>query len=97
MKPYGVISDCHVHEWSQFSTVLPTGVNSRLQEILDEIGLAAFDVSSNGGDTLYITGDLFHVRGSVSPKVLNPVKDLFTALTKPGNLKIVVQIGRAHV
>lgn len=93
MKPYGVISDVHLHEWSSFSTVLPNGVNSRLQQILDEVGVAAFDTISNGGDTLFITGDLFHVRGSVSPKVLNPVKELFAALTAAGTLKIVILTG----
>lgn len=92
MKPYGITSDVHVHNWSQFSRVLPSGVNSRLQNILDALEEAADAVIAAGGDTLFITGDLFHVRGSVSPKVLNPVKDCFTKQTKRG-LKIIVLTG----
>jgi DNA repair exonuclease SbcCD nuclease subunit len=92
MKPYGVISDVHMHGWSQFSRILPSGVNSRLQDILNATELAGDQVLSSGGDTLYITGDLFHVRGSVSPKVLNPVKDLFIKLAIKG-LKIRVLTG----
>uniref|UniRef100_A0AAU6W070 Calcineurin-like phosphoesterase n=1 Tax=Pseudomonas phage Nican01 TaxID=3138540 RepID=A0AAU6W070_9CAUD len=92
MKPYGVISDVHCHSWSQFSRINPDGVNSRLQDILDALEMAAKHVLNSEGDTLYITGDLFHVRGSVSPKVLNPVKNAFTKQTGKG-LKIVVLTG----
>lgn len=84
MIPFGVISDCHVHNWSAFSRVLSNGVNSRLKNILDEIAAAADAVEIAGGNTLYITGDLFHVRGSVSPMVLNPLIDLMTKLTSSG-------------
>lgn len=92
MKPYGVISDVHVHQWSQFSRILPSGVNSRLQDILDAFEMAAKHVLNSDGDTLYITGDLFHVRGSVSPKVLNPTKDAIAKQTGKG-LKVVVLTG----
>lgn len=92
MKPYVIISDCHANIWSAFSTVLATGVNSRLQIILDEIKNAADDLDIVDGDTLYITGDLFHVRGAVSPTVLNPLIDTFTEITASGK-KIVVLTG----
>jgi DNA repair exonuclease SbcCD nuclease subunit len=92
MKAYGIISDVHCHSWSQFSRILPSGLNSRLQDILDAVEFAAKHTLNSDGDTLYIAGDLFHVRGSVSPKVLNPVKDLFEKLTGQG-LKIRVLTG----
>lgn len=84
MTPFGIISDAHNHSWNQFSRILPTGVNSRLQNILDAEMDAAKAVKAAGGKTLYIAGDLFHVRGSVSPKVLNPTKDLFEKITGMG-------------
>lgn len=90
--PYGIVSDVHVHSWSQFSTILPTGINSRLQDILDALETAAKHVLNSEGKRLYIAGDLFHVRGSVSPKVLNPTKDLFEKLTGKG-LEIRVLTG----
>jgi DNA repair exonuclease SbcCD nuclease subunit len=82
--PFGIISDCHNHSWSQFSHIYSTGINSRLQDILDAELEAGRAVLAAGGKRLYIAGDLFHVRGSVSPKVLNPTKDLFEKLTGLG-------------
>lgn len=84
MTPFGIISDVHAHSWNQFSKILPSGVNSRLQDILNSVFASAVDVKACGGQTLYIAGDLFHVRGSVSPKVLNPTKDLFEKITGMG-------------
>lgn len=84
MTPFGVISDTHNHPWSQFSRILPSGLNSRLQDILDGERAAGKAVLAAGGKRLYHCGDLFHVRGSVSPKVLNPTKDLCEELTAAG-------------
>lgn len=92
MKPFGVISDAHVHNWNQFSKVLGTGVNNRLQHILNEITTAAADVRAAGGKTMYITGDLFHVRGSVSPMVLNPLIDTLECITEDG-VDVIVLTG----
>lgn len=82
--PFGVCSDPHLHNWSAFSTTLADGTNSRLNAILNEILQAAMNTKAAGGKRLYIAGDLFHVRGSVSPTVLNPAIDLFTALADSG-------------
>lgn len=82
--PYGIISDSHNHSWSMFSRILPNGLNSRLQDILTAELEAGKAVLAAGGKRLYHCGDLFHVRGSVSPKVLNPTKDLCEVLTGMG-------------
>lgn len=90
---YGIISDLHCHDWSIFSTVNSDGVNSRLRHILDEVERAADEVSKAGGDFLVIAGDIFHVRGSIDPEVLNPVRETFervmaagvTVMALPGN------------
>lgn len=80
--PFGVCSDAHLHNWSAFSQTNTNGINSRLANILDQIYYAAQDTLAAGGKRLYITGDLFHVRGSVSPTVLNPAIDLFRKIYK---------------
>lgn len=90
---YGICSDAHLHNWSAFSRVDKNGLNSRLGHILDQIQVAAHDLRTAGGRTLYITGDLFHVRGSVSPTVLNPTIDLFARLTTDLDLNIRVLPG----
>lgn len=84
MKPIGVISDTHCHTWGTFSKPLPTGINSRLQHILDGILGAGQWVIDAGGNRLYITGDLMHKRGEISPMVLNPLIDTFDALDSMG-------------
>lgn len=84
LKPYVIVSDVHCHAWSAFSTTLKSGVNSRLQIILDELMRAAKSVKKAGGSTLVVAGDLFHVRGSVQPSVLNPVMSAFTQISLMG-------------
>lgn len=80
-----IIADVHLHLWSQFATTnTVTSVNSRLEMSLSEIARAAADVQARGGKTLIVAGDLFHVRGSVAPEVLNPAMDEFERLIKSG-------------
>jgi DNA repair exonuclease SbcCD nuclease subunit len=90
--PYLVISDIHLHNWSQFSYTLPNGRNNRLQHTLDAISEAATKLKEVGGEDIVITGDLFHTRGNVKPSVLNPTVDLFEELTKNG-FKIYAEPG----
>jgi len=92
MKPYGVISDTHHHNWSAFAVTLATGINSRLQQILDETMRCAKAVKDAGGDTIYHGGDLFHVRGSIAPSVLNPTMDTYKKILDMG-IKIVINAG----
>lgn len=82
--PYGLIADVHLHNWSQFATTNEDGVNSRLRIILNEIERAADAVIEAEGDKLVIAGDLFHVRGSVAPSVLNPAFDTFKKIIERG-------------
>lgn len=84
MSTFGIISDTHHHNWSSFSTTLASGVNSRLQQILDETLRCAMTVGKAGGKTIVHAGDLFHVRGSVAPSVLNPTLALYRKLIEMG-------------
>jgi len=90
---YGIISDTHNHDWSAFSKQLSNGVNSRLQIILDETWRAAKAVKDAGGDALIHTGDLFHVRGKVSPSVLNPTLETYKRITEELGLKVYIIAG----
>lgn len=84
MKAYGIISDTHMHNWSAFAMVNEKGVNTRLQMTLDETKRAAQEVRNAGGNRLFHAGDLFHVRGSIKPSVLNPTMDCYRELIKDG-------------
>src|SRR5690349_9573673 len=84
MSVYGISSDQHCHDWSQFATVDADGVNSRLRIILDELERSAAAVLASGGDTLYLAGDLFHVRGKIDPEVLNPTIECFKRICATG-------------
>jgi DNA repair exonuclease SbcCD nuclease subunit len=91
-KPYGLVSDTHHHLWSAFASVNDNGVNSRLQLLLDETVRCAHEVRKAGGDTIIHAGDLFHVRGSIAPSVLNPTLDCYDSLINDG-FKIVINAG----
>ena len=92
MSAYGIVSDTHHHLWSAFATTLESGVNSRLQMLLDETKRCAAEVRLAGGNTIVHAGDLFHVRGSVAPSVLNPTMDCYRDIIKSGT-NIVILAG----
>lgn len=83
MSSYALMADLHCHNWSAFSSN-SEGVNSRLQYTLNEMHRAAVEVKKAGGNTLRIAGDVFHVRGSIAPTVLNPLRDTVREIIKSG-------------
>lgn len=90
LQPFGVISDTHNHNWSAFATVDPANnVNSRLSTTLYETYRCAMEVKSAGGKRLYHCGDLFHVRGSVAPSVLNPTLDVYKSISAFVEIRIL--------
>lgn len=89
MKPYILMADLHLHNWSAFASTTSDGVNTRLKALLDEIRRARDELANAGGNTMIIAGDVFHVRGSIAPSVLNPTLDLFRELTKSINVVIL--------
>lgn len=91
-KPYAILSDQHCHNWNSFSTTTSSGINSRLEIILDELERAANELIAAGGETMVFAGDLFHVRGSIDPEVFNPTQERIKRLLRrvkiiaiPGN------------
>lgn len=78
--PYLIYSDLHFHNWSAFATILPSGVNSRLQNALDEYVRANDALIDAGGSWAFNAGDTFHVRGKIEPSVFNPVVTTTTTL-----------------
>lgn len=89
MSIKAIISDLHCHAWDSFHVTSKDGVNSRLQIILNEIKRAGLGVLEAGGKYLIVAGDLFHVRGSIAPSVLNPTTDAFEELVKLG-LEVII-------
>lgn len=83
--PYMVISDVHFHAFSFGSYINAEGINSRLQQTIDEFERAAEVLRKQGGKDIIITGDLFHERGSIKPKVFNPVHAMFVRLSEKGH------------
>lgn len=88
-NPIGLVSDVHLHNWSTFAQILPTGENERLMITLGALREAADDMIAKGCKTLYIAGDLFHVRGSLPPSVLNPTLDTFKYIISRMDVRII--------
>lgn len=92
-KVYGLMADLHLHNWSAFSEVGKNGINTRLQGLLNEIYRCAKEVKEAGGKCVVIAGDVFHVRGSVSPTVLNATRDMFAKIHKELGIYFVIMPG----
>lgn len=91
-KPYGVMADLHLHNWQAFSSVTGVGLNTRLAGLLIEFKRCAVEVKAAGGDSIFIVGDVFHVRGSIAPSVFNPAIDTFRDVIRDG-MKIFILPG----
>lgn len=87
---WGLIADAHLHPWSSFSTVHPDGINSRLQGLLNEIARCAKEVHDEGGRYVVFAGDVFHVRGSVAPTVLNATRDALRAISERYGTEFII-------
>lgn len=88
--PFGLMADLHLHPWSSFSSVDENGVNSRLSSLFRELHRCASEVKNAGGNTIVMAGDVFHVRGSVSPIVLNSTKDTLRAIHEETGVKFII-------
>lgn len=93
LKPYGLMADLHLHAWSSFSSIGSDGINTRLVALLEEIHRCAKEVKKRGGDTLVMAGDVFHVRGSVAPSVLNPTRDMLEFISGELGMKFIILPG----
>ncbi len=67
MSKLFITGDVHLNEWDEFSTILPNGINSRLQVGIDSIVQIA---EAAKDEVLIIAGDLFHTREELSVQVL---------------------------
>lgn len=80
-----ICSDVHLHKWSAFAYQdADTDINSRLLAQLNELKRAATIGLKAGVTRMICTGDLFHVRGSVAPTVLNPTLAAFREIVQMG-------------
>jgi DNA repair exonuclease SbcCD nuclease subunit len=70
------ISDPHFHPFQQFSELID-GVSSRLLDVKRTFDAAVDLGVKEGCQLMLIPGDIFHVRGSVKPSVLNIVLGCF--------------------
>lgn len=95
MSGYVLLSDIHFHNFSSFSTVNERGINSRLAITIKEVIRAAMEQSKakECDKNMIIAGDLFHVRGSLEPSVLNPVLDMFRMLTEKMGFEVYILAG----
>lgn len=86
---FGVISDTHYHNFTHFSNINKDKLNTRLVDILEATREAFETMIKEGCTSVYHSGDVFHVRGKLSPSVLNPVKALYEEYAKKLNIYIL--------
>lgn len=91
--PYAVISDPHYHNWNSFSSTDSKGLNSRLAILLESTKEAAKAAKTAGCEYLFVGGDTFHVRGTITPSVLHYVTETYQWIIDTLGLKVVMLAG----
>lgn len=82
-SPLTVISDPHFHVYKTHATI-EGGINSRQLHIETAVVDAVKAGASRGSRILVITGDIFHIRGSLKTTTFNRVFDLFSRIARSG-------------
>jgi len=93
MSKFGLIADLHMHRWTQFAGTTLEGLNSRLAGLLDEVRRCGMEVGAAGGKVVVMAGDVFHVRGSIVPSVLNPLRDTLENCHRSYGVTFIVLAG----
>ncbi|MCF6205311.1 MAG: metallophosphoesterase [Sulfurovum sp.] len=98
-----IFSDLHAHTFGPYSTALPNGTNSRLQDavnVIDDVRMAA---NSLKVDLVLFAGDLFHERRYVVTQAMNLVYTALEELSQEVSLAMIVgnhdqsdRLGRHH-
>lgn len=88
-SPIGFIADTHIHPHKSHSEMIGS-LNSRLVNTIDAILVAGRKLKDAGGRTLFIAGDVFHVRGSIKPSTINAFVNCLNILTEDLLLKVVI-------
>ena len=89
---FGVISDTHYHAFSAFAHQ-EGHINSRLQILIDATRQEAKSMKASGCTAMFHCGDIFHVRGRVTPSVLNPVTELYREIIEDIGLEVYLLAG----
>jgi DNA repair exonuclease SbcCD nuclease subunit len=93
LHPLVVMADLHCHKWNAFSSEDANGINSRLKEILHEIRRAAEHCNAIGGYKVFFAGDIFHVRGSIPPSVVNALEECLEQCVREFDVEFIVMPG----
>lgn len=68
-----ITADLHAHNYTQYSGIAESGLNSRLDWILKTLDMITEKCVQRGVDALALAGDLFHSRKSIDVTVLESV------------------------
>lgn len=93
MALFGLASDQHYNNWSQFGRTIGQDLNSRLKIQLDTTLEAARAMKAAGCEYMFCGGDTFHVRGVLLPSVLNYVTETYKTIIEEIGLKVVMIAG----
>lgn len=83
MPAFRFIADLHLHEWPQFSRTGPDGWNTRLRSQADclkrllDLPLGGEENIPQDQSVLVVAGDVAHVRGALSPFVIEAMLEVF--------------------
>ncbi len=87
---YLVFSDLHAHNFSDCSTLVREGVNSRLQDCLDTVSFVRETAMQNQVDAILFGGDLFHVGKKIDTPVFNETHAAIRALSEVAPVHLLV-------
>lgn len=88
--------DIQAHEWKQFATVTPEGMNSRLHNILSVFDVISREAKSRGIKKLLINGDVFEENSYISTETYDGVYRKLEKLHDEG-VETVINLGNHDV
>lgn len=79
-----LFSDLHAHPFKPYATILPNGMNSRLENAVSCIAQIVQYCKQEKVDLVLFGGDLFHVRRNISVPAFNAVYEAMSGFAEAG-------------
>jgi DNA repair exonuclease SbcCD nuclease subunit len=77
-----LFSDLHAHQFKNYSTLLPDGRNSRLQDAVNILHEIKFIADSEKAQCILFGGDLFHIRPGIGTMKISTFNAIYDAIAR---------------
>jgi len=94
---FAFIADIHFHNWTDFKKIGPSGLNSRLEDIVDVMHKIAEKSAEEEVSHIFLLGDIFHSRTKLDLDVVSVAADCIHQMKETTGADIHILLGNHDI